>query len=216
MYYLALCPSCLQHWLPSVGPCCPRLPRENSPNILGGMVGGLWARSKPISCCLTSASSLSRPCFPRIARRSAAVSWNNSRSKPGQLRVAQQFGDTLTDVSTNTAQQQQVPLQDAEEQLRAAVEEAVPVVGVHRLAEAGLMGMCGPHCILHHILHSKAVSIQVMLWHRPKHRHSKPAFRAPGCGNRRLPVPVPHQPRLPLLPAAAAPAGGAPRCADRV
>jgi hypothetical protein len=90
------------------------------------MGGGSLAHRNPLSCLVNTPNHRHSNCHPRLP----TAAWHNhhkprsSRSFT-RLRVAQQF-DTLTDVNTKPAEAQQELLQD---QLQAAVEEAVPVVG---------------------------------------------------------------------------------------
>lgn len=102
------------------------------------MVGGPIFARKTLSCLASeTCHTRQRLCLPPLAPRRAAA--GHSRSKQlvstSQLRVAQQFGDTLTDVNTKPGQSQEQLSQD-DQLLRAAVEEAVPVVSGYALCVA--------------------------------------------------------------------------------
>lgn len=90
------------------------------------MGGGSLAHRNPLSCLVNSPNQRHSNCHPPLPT-AAWHSHQKSRSSRSitRLRVAQQF-DTLTDVNTKPTDAQQELLQD---QLQAAVEEAVPVVG---------------------------------------------------------------------------------------
>lgn len=107
-----------------------------------GMVGGVFAHHSPSLCrsfgtppnLRQSAVAALQPAWQRKqhSSRHFAQSNNSSRSLLKPLRVAQQFGETLTS-STASAATATAPAADPqqqlleEEQLRAAVEQEVPV-----------------------------------------------------------------------------------------